>query len=85
MRQRAREGPSKGVGRGRPPDGTFEEGDLPPQGLGYDILLNDSLFLGAVWAIVPKCKKGSLHGITEPPESGRQMRGQEAGNKRWWY
>jgi hypothetical protein len=30
--------------------------DLPPQGLGYDILQYDNLFWAAVWGDVPKYK-----------------------------
>lgn len=36
----------RGHGRGKPPDGTLEEVDLPAPGLGYDILPADDLFLG---------------------------------------
>jgi hypothetical protein len=47
--------------------GDGEEIDLPPQGLGYEILAVDNLFWGLGWESVLKCEKGVyLENLTLP-------------------
>jgi hypothetical protein len=58
MRWRAREGPSAGMGETYHRMGPSEEVDLPPQGLSYAILQDDSLFWRPFGGMCLNAKKG---------------------------